>query len=162
MSLSFIKALYCDKANSGARSISETIVDSMILPVGRCLRASLEKGSLSYPHIFCFKFFRCSTWILIPRGVISLCFCNSFLHNVWIWIVLTQQFTASMSVLNPERNGAAVLLLSLLNNYVNKSPWTAEHFSPVILPPIPLVFKSWNAGWYLFIRDGIGRNFDVL
>ena len=46
-----------------------------------------------------------------------------------------------MSVLNTERNGPAVLLVSLLNNSVNKSPWIAENFSPFILPPIPLAFK---------------------
>ena len=44
MSLSFIKALYCEKPNSDARIISETIAASMILPVGRCLGTSLVKG----------------------------------------------------------------------------------------------------------------------
>ena len=57
MSLSFIKALYCDKPNSDAQIISETTADSMILPVGKYLGASLEKGSVPYPHNFCFKFF---------------------------------------------------------------------------------------------------------
>ena len=42
-----------------------------------------------------------------------------------------------MSVLNQEQDGPAVLLVSLLNNSVNKSPWTAEKFCPAILPPIP-------------------------
>ena len=72
MSQSFIKALCCDKPNSGARIISETIAASMILPVGRCLGASVEKGTMPYPHNFCFKFFTCSTLNLILRGVISL------------------------------------------------------------------------------------------
>ena len=61
MNLWFIKALYCDKPNSGAGITSETIAASMILPVGKCLGASLEKGLISYPHNFCFKFFTCST-----------------------------------------------------------------------------------------------------
>ena len=58
--------------------------------------------------------------------------------------MLNQQFTAAISVLNPERNGPAVLLVSLLNNSVNKSTWIAENLSPVQLST--LVFKSWNAG----------------
>ena len=57
-----------------------------------------------------------------------------------------QLITASVSVLNPERNGSAVPLLSLLNNSVNKLLWISENFSPAILLLIPLVFKSWNAG----------------
>ena len=44
--------------------------------------------------------------------------------------MFTQQFTVSMSALNlnPERNGPAVILVSLLNNSVNKLPWIAEKF----------------------------------
>ena len=61
MNLSFIKALYYDKPNSDVQIISETTAASMILPVGKRLGAFLEKGSMPYPHNFCFKFFTCST-----------------------------------------------------------------------------------------------------
>ena len=59
---------------------------------------------------------------------------------------MTQQFTASMSALNQERNGSAIPLGSLLNNYVSKSPWFVENISPIILSQDLLVFKSWNNG----------------
>ena len=122
---------------------------------------------MSCRHNFCFKFFTCSTWILIPCGVSSWCFepvfmcrhlCNFFLNSVWIWIVLTQQFTASIFALNPEGNGPAVHLVSLSNNFVNKSSWIAENVCPVILPPIPLLF--WMI-YDLFTWDGIGGHFDM-
>ena len=51
MNLWFIKALYCDKPNSGAGITSETIAASMILPVGKCLGASIEKGLIPYQLI---------------------------------------------------------------------------------------------------------------
>ena len=56
--------------------------------------------------------------------------------------MLTQQYTALMTPLNPKQNGPAVLLVSLLENCVNEFPWIVENFSPVILPPIYLGFKS--------------------
>ena len=61
-----------------------------------------------------------------------------------------------MLVLNPEQNGPAVPLVSLLNNSVNKSPWIAENISPVMLPTIHFVLNHGMLG-DLYVRDGIGR-----
>ena len=63
-----------------------------------------------------------------------------------------QQFTASVSILNPERNKSVVPLVSLLNNAVKKMQWISENnFSPVILPPIPLgecwMIYLFETGW---------------
>ena len=65
-----------------------------------------------------------------------------------------------MLVLNPEQNGPAVPLVSLLNNSVNKSPWIAENISPVMLPTIHFVLNHGMLG-DLYVRDGIGRFFDI-
>ena len=63
-------------------------------------------------------------------------------------------------VLNPEQKGPAVPLVSLLNNYVNKSPWIAENVSPVMLPTIHFVLNHGMLG-HLYVRGEIGRSFDI-
>ena len=60
--------------------------------------------------------------------------------------MLTLQFTASLSVLNPERNRPSVHLVYLLNDSVNKSPLIAENVSPVMLPTIPFVLNHGMLG----------------
>ena len=111
----------------------------------------------------------CSTWVLIPIGVISLSFepafacrhmCHSFYNNTWIWIVLTQQFTLLTSVLNTEWNRPALRLVSLLNNSVNKSPWTAEISLQLSFHQF-LCFLNHGMLDDLFVWDEIGRHFDI-
>ena len=63
-------------------------------------------------------------------------------------------------ILNPEQKGPAVPLVSLLNNYVNKSPWIAENVSPVMLPTIHFVLNHGMLG-DLYVRGEIGRFFDI-
>ena len=62
--------------------------------------------------------------------------------------------------MNPEQNGSAVLLISLLNNSVNKSLWIAETFSRVYFHQF-IWFLNHGMLDYLFFQDGIDRHSDM-
>ena len=85
--------------------------------------------------------------LLGSRTLLSLVINKSFI----LW-----QIPSDARVLS--KTNAASMILQIIRCL--RASWNVENFSPVILPPIPLVF---NYGMLddLFVWDWIGRHFDM-